>query len=222
MFFRYHPSSLSQARLSGVRKLEGSRTGAADRSGSDAGRSRRLTLAGGAVAGVVQRRHPHGRFRQLQHTDRPRPDFPFGSSSRRHVGAGGAQGRHGFVLDASRSQRGAQGDALGPPAHSGRGAPSVPLGKGEDRCDGHLFITVLAYQAVQVIRRKLKEHGINESWESLREKLGSQCRITATFKQRNGKTLHVRQATQPEEELKNIYTKLGISPDPGGIQKMVI
>ena len=92
----------------------------------------------------------------------------------------------------------------------------------EERCDGHLFITVLAYQAVQVIRRKLKEHGINESWGSLREKLGRQCRITATFKQRDGKTLHVRQATQPEEDLKNIYAKLGISSDPGGIQKMTI
>ena len=92
----------------------------------------------------------------------------------------------------------------------------------EDRCDGHLFITVLAYQAVQLIRRKLKEHGINESWESLREKLGNQHRITAIFKQRDGKTLHVRQATQPEEQLQNIYAKLGISSDPGGIKKMII
>jgi transposase len=92
----------------------------------------------------------------------------------------------------------------------------------EDRCDGHLFITVLAYQAVQVIRRKLKEHGINESWATLREKLNQQNRITATFKQRNGKTLHIRQATRPEEELSTIYTKLGISPDPGGLQRMTI
>ena len=92
----------------------------------------------------------------------------------------------------------------------------------EKRCDGHLFITVLAYQAVQVIRRKLKEHGINESWGSLREMLATQYRITATFKQRDGKTLHVRQATQPEEDLKNIYTKLGLSPAPGGLQKMSI
>lgn len=91
----------------------------------------------------------------------------------------------------------------------------------EDRCDGHLFITVLAYQAVQLIRRKLKEHGINESWESLREKLRNQCRITAVFKQRDGKTLHVRQASQPEEYIKNIYTKLGIPSDPGGIKKMI-
>jgi transposase len=92
----------------------------------------------------------------------------------------------------------------------------------EDRCDGHLFITVLAYQAVQVIRRKLKDHGINESWATLREKLKQQCRITATFKQRDGKTLHIRQASRPEEELGDIYKKLGLSPDPGGLQRVRI
>ena len=92
----------------------------------------------------------------------------------------------------------------------------------EKRCDGHLFITVLAYQAVQVIRRKLREHGINESWASLRETLGQQHRITATFKQRDGKTLHIRQATRPEEALAHIYTKLGISPAPGGLQRLSI
>ena len=92
----------------------------------------------------------------------------------------------------------------------------------EDRCDGHLFITVLAYQAVQVIRRKLKEQGINESWTTLREKLSQQCRITATFKQRDGRTLHVRQASRPEEELAEIYKKLKLAPDPGGLKKVKI
>ena len=92
----------------------------------------------------------------------------------------------------------------------------------EDHCDGHLFITVLAYQAVQVIRRKLKEHGIHESWASLRKKLARQHRITATFKQRDGKTLHIRQATRPEEELANLYARLGLAPDPGGRQRMTI
>jgi transposase len=92
----------------------------------------------------------------------------------------------------------------------------------EERCDGHLFITVLAYQAVQVIRRKLKDHGMNESWATLREKLGQQVRITATFKQRDGKTLHIRQATRPEEELGEIYKKLGLSNNPGGLQRVKI
>ncbi len=92
----------------------------------------------------------------------------------------------------------------------------------EVRCDGHLFITVLAYQAVQVIRRKLKDHGINENWTTLRETLGQQLRITATFKQRDGKVLHIRQATRPEEELGEIYKKLGLATDPGGLQRVKI
>jgi hypothetical protein len=56
----------------------------------------------------------------------------------------------------------------------------------------------------------------------MRETLGQQYRNTTSFKQRDGKPLHVRQATQPEKEFKNIYTKLGVAPDPGGIQKMLI
>ena len=77
-------------------------------------------------------------------------------------------------------------------------------------------------QAVQLIRRKLQERGIHESWASLRETLGQQSRITATFKQRDGNTLHIRQATRPEEELAHLYTNLGISPAPGGLQRLSI
>ena len=39
----------------------------------------------------------------------------------------------------------------------------------EERADGHLFLTVLAYQFVQLIRRRLHEQGMNDSWVSLRE-----------------------------------------------------
>jgi hypothetical protein len=70
--------------------------------------------------------------------------------------------------------------------------------------------------------RMSEDHGINESWATLREKLKQQCRITATFKQRDGKTLHIRQASRPEEELGDIYKKLGLSPDPGGLQRVRI
>ena len=75
---------------------------------------------------------------------------------------------------------------------------------------------------MQVIRRKLKDHGINESWTTLREKPGQPLRITATFKQRDGKTLHIRQATRPEEEFGEIYKKLELSSDPGGLQRVRI
>lgn len=39
----------------------------------------------------------------------------------------------------------------------------------EEWAEGHLFITVLAYQAVQAILRKLKASDTNDSWTSLRK-----------------------------------------------------
>ena len=53
------------------------------------------------------------------------------------------------------------------------------------RAEGHLFITVIAYQLVQVIRRRLAERGDgpirSASWTTLRRILGGRQRVTATF-----------------------------------------
>jgi len=90
----------------------------------------------------------------------------------------------------------------------------------EERTEGHLFITVLAYQAVQAIRNKLKAKGITASWTTLRETLSVQQRVTAAFRQRDGKTLNIRKATVAENNLKEIYERLGISATPGGTRKL--
>mgnify|MGYP000900557852 FL=1 len=91
----------------------------------------------------------------------------------------------------------------------------------ENRSDGHLFITVLAYQCVQFLRVKLKAAGIADSWATLRETLSVQRRVTATFRQRDGRTLNVRKATVAEPELMAIYRALGINPTPGGTKKLI-
>lgn len=92
----------------------------------------------------------------------------------------------------------------------------------EERCDGHLFITVLAYQGVQVIRKKLKEKGHDLSWRSLKDIFELQRRVTMTFKQKDGNTLHIRKATNPDQELKELYQDLGLSMNPGGTSRMTI
>jgi Transposase DDE domain len=91
----------------------------------------------------------------------------------------------------------------------------------EDRAEGHLFITVLAYQMVQIIRRKLAAKGDHLSWSGLRAVLALQQRVTATFRQRDGHTLHVRKATVAEPDLRQIYDTLQIDPAPGGVRKYV-
>ena len=92
----------------------------------------------------------------------------------------------------------------------------------EGRVDGHLFITVLAYQLVQLIRRRLRQHGISDRWSTLRDILAGQCRVTATFRRADGRILHVRKATRAEPAQLAILQALGSDPSPGGIQKMVV
>jgi transposase len=91
----------------------------------------------------------------------------------------------------------------------------------EERAEGHLFITVLAYQAVQAIRRKLKGNDVNESWTSLRKIMSGQQRITATFKQEDGRTLNIRKTTVAEPKLQELYQVLGITSSPVGIRKII-
>lgn len=92
----------------------------------------------------------------------------------------------------------------------------------QERSDGHLFITVLAYQLVQVIRRRLREHGEHASWRSLRHTLEGQQRITATFRRPDGRALHVRKATRAEPDQRALYEVLGVDAAPGGVKKMIV
>jgi len=92
----------------------------------------------------------------------------------------------------------------------------------EDRTEGHLFITVLAYQLVQAIRRKLEAAGETMSWTRLREILSVQRRITATFQQCDGHTMHVRKATVAEPALRRIYEALGVDASAGPVQRLMV
>ena len=91
-----------------------------------------------------------------------------------------------------------------------------------DRADGHLYIAVIAYQLVQIIRRKLKEGENNTSWNTIRRILGGQQRVTSTFRRADGRTLHVRKATRAEGEQLEIYKTLRIDAAPGGTEKTII
>ena len=90
------------------------------------------------------------------------------------------------------------------------------------RAEEHLFITVIAYQLVQVIRRRLRESGESASWTTLRRILEGQQRVTATFRRADGRTLHVRKATRAEAPQQAIYDALGVDSAPGGIRKSIV
>ena len=90
------------------------------------------------------------------------------------------------------------------------------------RAEGHLFITVIACQLVQVIRQRLRQTGQCARWTTLRRILEGQQRITATFRRADGCILHVRKATRAEPSQQAIYEALGINHAPGGVRKTVV
>ena len=90
------------------------------------------------------------------------------------------------------------------------------------RAEGHLFITVVAYQLVQIVRKRLRERGEHASWTTLRRVLAGQQRVTATFRRADGRALHVRKATRAEPRQRAIYAALGVDPSPGGVQKTIV
>ena len=83
----------------------------------------------------------------------------------------------------------------------------------EDRVTGHLFITLLAYHLVDTLRYQLKQRGIHLSWDSIRNIMSTQQRITITLSTEDNKTIHLRTTTKPEKRQKQIYAALSIKPD---------
>lgn len=92
----------------------------------------------------------------------------------------------------------------------------------EYRCDGHLFITVLAYHVLHSIRLKLKAQGITHSWSTIRSRLSTHYRVTTSMKRSDTKMLFIRKTAKPEDCHIKIYDALGLSHRPGKISKTIL
>ncbi len=94
--------------------------------------------------------------------------------------------------------------------------------QGTERVTAHLFISVMAYHLVHYVRYKLKGNNVHYSWNTLRNALLRQIRVTTTMRCKNGSTLHIRQSTQAERLVKKIYSLLQLKTHPGGRQKTYV
>jgi len=90
------------------------------------------------------------------------------------------------------------------------------------RVEGHLFISVLAYYAVHTLRLQLKAKGINDAWQTIRNTLSTQVRITTTLQRRDGRAVHLRKASRPEPRQQKIYEALNLGANPGGSQQTIV
>ncbi len=92
----------------------------------------------------------------------------------------------------------------------------------ESRCDGHIFITLLAYHVMHTIRFKLRKQGINFTWATIRKQLSSLARVTTTMKQKDGKIIHIRKTVKSEPQHQAIFDALNLTGRPGKMIKVII
>ena len=90
------------------------------------------------------------------------------------------------------------------------------------RVEGHLFISVLAYHFVHTLRLQLKAHGIDDSWNTLRQALSTQRRVTVTMQRRDGRAVHVRKATRPQPRHQTLGNILNLDPNPGRTHRVLV
>jgi transposase len=92
----------------------------------------------------------------------------------------------------------------------------------EERCDGHLFITTIAYHLLHTIRFKLRQKEVRFCWTTIRKELSTLVRITTTMKRKDNKVVHIRKSSKAEPTHKVIYDALNLSYQPGKTVKAIL
>ena len=92
----------------------------------------------------------------------------------------------------------------------------------EVRCDGHIFITVIAYHLMHTIRQKLRHRSVRFCWTTIRRQLSTQVRTTTTMKREDNKVIRIRKSSKAEPVHEVIYDALNLSHRPGRIEKTIL
>jgi transposase len=80
----------------------------------------------------------------------------------------------------------------------------------EDRVDGHIFISVLAYHLLRWVGKRLEAHNDTREWQTIRRLLGTHSLVTTRLPLADGRIINIRKPSQPDDEQKRVYQMLGI------------
>jgi len=83
----------------------------------------------------------------------------------------------------------------------------------QDRVDGHVFISILAYHLLHAIEYCLRQKGEHLSWASVKRIVSSHSYSTTILPTKAGPVIHLRKPGLPESVHEYIYNKLDINYD---------
>ena len=82
----------------------------------------------------------------------------------------------------------------------------------QSRIAAHLFLAVLAYHGVHLIRARLKARGIHLSWDGVRTGLRPWVRVTTTIRETSGRLIVNRQDVRTPAMVAKIARAVGVEP----------
>ena len=80
----------------------------------------------------------------------------------------------------------------------------------KSRVAAHLFISVVAYQAVHYLRLMLRGNGVRSSWNTVRNKLSTLHRLTTVMDEANGQQIRVRQNSDASAEQRRLLSAMKV------------
>ena len=94
--------------------------------------------------------------------------------------------------------------------------------KNDDATLAHLHLGLLAYWLVNTIRHQLKTEEIKCDWQEIKRIANTQKVITTTGKNTFDKQISIRRCSEPNENLRKLYEKLGYKNHPFSKRKSVV
>ena len=95
--------------------------------------------------------------------------------------------------------------------------------KSDDGIKAHLNLAILAYWLVSVTKYRLKIKGHqNVRWDEIMRIASTQVVVTAKVETADGRIISIRQSTEAESKLADIYSLLNINSKPLGKRKSML
>lgn len=93
--------------------------------------------------------------------------------------------------------------------------------KKDENTIAHLFLGILAYSIVNMVRYRLKKHGIHHDWRNIVRIMNTQKTGTITMNRKDSKKVHLRLCSKPTPGAQEIYTAMGYKMMPFHRKKFV-
>jgi len=94
--------------------------------------------------------------------------------------------------------------------------------KTDEAAMAHLHLGILAYWVVNTIRYQLKQKGIHSDWREIIRILNTQKCVTTSVENIKEETISIRQCTEPNQSVKQIYQALNYKLVPFARKKSVV